>query len=171
MHDTRTRLYIYTHTRTRIFILTYYKSLKIETFPLFLSQIFSENHEISNLALIRNRLFSLLQHPFDSRFMSTTMARPGCSSDSGNRRQPSRLQKRAPALKIVPAPANNWKTAIPLLSPLALSPESPVDEQPPVENQTKTAVEKTPVFKTWQHPAAPFCYEPSSTFVPPFVPV
>ncbi|CAA7012871.1 unnamed protein product [Microthlaspi erraticum] len=33
------------------------------------------------------------------------------------------------------------------------------------------AVEKTPVFKTWQHPAAPFCYEPSSMFVPPFVPV
>ncbi|CAA7012872.1 unnamed protein product [Microthlaspi erraticum] len=101
-----------------------------------------------------------------------TMERPGCSSDSGNlRQQPSRLQKRPPALNITPAAENSWKAPIPLLSPLALSPESPVD-QPPVENQTKAAaVEKTPVFKTWQHPAAPFCYEPSSTFVPPFVPV
>ncbi|XP_018508327.1 uncharacterized protein At4g14450, chloroplastic [Brassica rapa] len=107
--------------------------------------------------------------------MSTTMKTPVCSSGSGNQRQPSRLQKRPPALKIVPAPANNWKTAIPLLSPLALSPDSPV-YQPSVENPTKAAavvpaVEKTPVFKTWQHPAAPFCYETSSTFVPPFVPV
>ncbi|KAF8098692.1 hypothetical protein N665_0260s0002 [Sinapis alba] len=105
--------------------------------------------------------------------MSTAMKTPGSSSGSVNQRQPSRLQKRPPALNIVPAPANNWKTAIPLLSPLALSPDSPV-YQPPVENQTKVAavaVEKTPVFKTWQHPAAPFCYEPSSTFVPPFVPV
>ncbi|KFK39607.1 hypothetical protein AALP_AA3G265900 [Arabis alpina] len=100
------------------------------------------------------------------------MEAPGCSSDSGNLRQPSRLQKRAPALKIVPAPSNDWKTAIPLLSPLALSPESTVDQPPTIENQTKAvaAVEKTPVFKTWKHPAAPFCYEPS-TFVPPFVPV
>ncbi|CAE5968357.1 unnamed protein product [Arabidopsis lyrata] len=106
--------------------------------------------------------------------MSTTMKRQGCSSDSGDlRRQPSRLQKRPPALKLVPATpaANNWKTAIPLLSPLALSPESSPVEQPPVENQTTAkAVEKTPVFKKWQHPAAPFYYE-SSTFVPPFVPV
>ncbi|EOA29672.1 hypothetical protein CARUB_v10015819mg [Capsella rubella] len=112
--------------------------------------------------------------------MSTTMKRPGCSSDSGDRRrQSSRLKKRPPALNIVPATpaANNWKTAIPLLSPLALSPEtslSPVDEdqQPPAENQkaTTAAVEKTLVFEKWQHPAAPFYYE-SSTFVPPFVPV
>ncbi|CAF1705519.1 BnaC03g74490D [Brassica napus] len=52
-----------------------------------------------------------------------------------------------------------------------LSPESPVN-QPPVENQTKAVTATVaPVFKTWQHPAAPFCYEPSSTFVPPFVPV
>ncbi|KAL1192722.1 hypothetical protein V5N11_004838 [Cardamine amara subsp. amara] len=103
------------------------------------------------------------------------MESPGCSSDSGNLRQPSRLRKRPPALKIVPAPApapaNSLETAIPLLSPLALSPKSPVEQKPPVENQTKAvAVEKTPVFKKWQHPAAPFYYE-SSTFVPPFVPV
>ncbi|XP_010466630.1 PREDICTED: uncharacterized protein At4g14450, chloroplastic-like [Camelina sativa] len=106
--------------------------------------------------------------------MSTTMKRPGCSSDSDDRRrQPSRLQKRPPALNIVPATpaANSWKTAIPLLSPLALSPESSLVDQPPVEIQkTAAAVEKTPVFKKWQHPAAPFYYE-SSTFVPPFVPV
>ncbi|KAG7626285.1 hypothetical protein AtNW77_Chr3g0182591 [Arabidopsis thaliana] len=107
--------------------------------------------------------------------MSTTMKRQGCSSDSGDlRRQPSRLQKRPPALKIVPATpaANNWNTAIPLLSPLALSPESSPVDQPPVEKNQSTAVavEKTPVFKKWQHPAAPFYYE-SSTFVPPFVPV
>ncbi|KAL0676733.1 hypothetical protein Bca4012_004714 [Brassica carinata] len=83
----------------------------------------------------------------------------------------SDLLKRPPSLNIVPAPANNWATAIPLLSPLALSPESPVN-QPPVENQTKAVTATvSPIFKTWQHPAAPFCYEPSSTFVPPFVPV
>ena len=103
--------------------------------------------------------------------MSTTMERPGCSSDSGTQRHPTRLLKRPPSLNIVPAPANNWTTAIPLLSPLALLPESPVN-QPPVENQTKAITATVaPVFKTWQHPAAPFCYEPSSTFVPPFVPV
>ncbi|WZZ43178.1 hypothetical protein YC2023_039437 [Brassica napus] len=91
------------------------------------------------------------------------MERPGRSSDSGTQRHPSRLLKRPPSLNIA--------TAIPLLSPLALSPESPVN-QPPVENQTKAVTATVaPVFKTWQHPAAPFCYEPSSTFVPPFVPV
>ncbi|KAF8107363.1 hypothetical protein N665_0122s0009 [Sinapis alba] len=103
--------------------------------------------------------------------MSTTMERPGCSSESGTQRHPSHLLKRPPALNVVPAPANNWTTAIPLLSPLALSPESPVN-QPPVENHKKAVTATVaPVFKTWQHPAAPFCYEPSSTFVPPFVPV
>uniref|UniRef100_A0A0D3BCW3 Uncharacterized protein n=2 Tax=Brassica TaxID=3705 RepID=A0A0D3BCW3_BRAOL len=95
-------------------------------------------------------------------------------NDDGETRPQLRFRNSAASqssLNIVPAPANNWTTAIPLLSPLALSPESPVN-QPPVENQTKAVTATVaPVFKTWQHPAAPFCYEPSSTFVPPFVPV
>ncbi|KAG2294187.1 hypothetical protein Bca52824_040856 [Brassica carinata] len=77
------------------------------------------------------------------------MERPGRSSDSGT-------QRPTKATSVVKHP---------------LSPESPVN-QPPVENQTKAVTATvSPIFKTWQHPAAPFCYEPSSTFVPPFVPV
>ncbi|KAF5206199.1 hypothetical protein FRX31_004214 [Thalictrum thalictroides] len=71
-----------------------------------------------------------------------------------------------------------WKVAIPLLSPLILSPASPRDED---EDQTvgeslsnsneDRQMEVNPVFMTWKHPAAPFCYDspaPSSV-TPPFV--
>ncbi|XP_039067845.1 uncharacterized protein At4g14450, chloroplastic-like [Hibiscus syriacus] len=94
--------------------------------------------------------------------------------DGGNRRQPSRLQRRAPASLQI-SPVSSWNIAIPLLSPLASSPpsfdrmeESPRQEQPPRQIQKKES-EKL-VFKMWQHPAAPFCYEPAQ-LVPSFVPV
>lgn len=64
--------------------------------------------------------------------------------------------------------------AIPLLSPLITSPTSPESDDlkaainafsnsVPKEEVKKEHTEKKPVmaFKKWQHPAAPFCYEPA----------
>lgn len=96
-------------------------------------------------------------------------------SGSGNRRQPSRLQRRAPSLQIS-TPVSNWNVAIPLLSPLATSPTSPklvndrTAETKPREDPRQQGAEAEKVaFKKWQHPAAPFCYEPAPR-VRPFVP-
>ncbi|XP_039007183.1 uncharacterized protein At4g14450, chloroplastic-like [Hibiscus syriacus] len=104
----------------------------------------------------------------------STSAKKTTAVNSGDRRQPSRLQRRAPASLQI-SPVSSWNIAIPLLSPLASSPpsidrmeESPRQEQPPRQSQ-KTEPEKL-VFKMWQHPAAPFCYEPAQ-LVPSFVPV
>ncbi|XP_047955899.1 uncharacterized protein At4g14450, chloroplastic-like [Salvia hispanica] len=92
-------------------------------------------------------------------------------ADSGDRkssarRQSNRLQRRAPAsLQIGPAP--EWKAAIPLLSPLIQSPTSD-DAALEVRSETSAAaVAEKPVvvMKKWQHPAAPFGYEPA-----PFMP-
>ncbi|KAL7177711.1 hypothetical protein ACSBR2_030973 [Camellia fascicularis] len=83
--------------------------------------------------------------------------------NSGNRKQSSRLQRQAPAsIQIRPA---DWKAAIPLLSPLITSPTSHdlTVEMKSCNNQQEPA--KPIVFKKWQHPAAPFSYEPA-----PFVP-
>uniref|UniRef100_A0A803Q755 Uncharacterized protein n=1 Tax=Cannabis sativa TaxID=3483 RepID=A0A803Q755_CANSA len=106
------------------------------------------------------------------------------SSVPGTRRQPSRLQRRAPASLQI-SPVSDWNVAIPLLSPL-VSPSSPktlVDRT--VENKSRddhhhlhhhqrlrqsSESEKPIVFKKWQHPAAPFCYD-STPLVRPFVPV
>ncbi|XP_042029326.1 uncharacterized protein At4g14450, chloroplastic-like [Salvia splendens] len=98
-------------------------------------------------------------------------------ADSGNRkssarRQSNRLQRRAPAsLQIGPAP--EWKAAIPLLSPLIQSPTSDdaaLEVRSCSNSGTETsaaAVAEKPVvvMKKWQHPAAPFGYEPA-----PFMP-
>ncbi|VYS62663.1 unnamed protein product [Arabidopsis thaliana] len=98
------------------------------------------------------------------------------SSAASNERQRSQLQRRAPSLMIKPTSFSNWNVAIPLLSPLAPSLTSSFDQShvPPPQNKTEIPVEeevkKTPVFKKWQHPASPFCYEPT-TFVPPFIQV
>ncbi|XP_050374941.1 uncharacterized protein At4g14450, chloroplastic-like [Argentina anserina] len=108
---------------------------------------------------------------------------------SSNRRQPSRLQRRAPppaSLQI--NPVADWNVAIPLLSPL-VSPDRPTadskprdDSRPhhhhhhklqkpdPPRHQSAEAEKSAAVFKKWQHPAAPFCYEPAPP-VRPFVPV
>lgn len=95
---------------------------------------------------------------------------------SGNRRLSSRLQKRAPAsIKI--SPPMEWNVAIPLLSPLDGSPPSlPIrtsEMKPKKEDSRNNArkinePEKAPavVYKKWQHPAAPFCYNESSPMRP-----
>ncbi|KAL5068311.1 hypothetical protein RYX36_019198 [Vicia faba] len=83
--------------------------------------------------------------------------------------QTSRLQKRAPSSLQINRPLD-WNVAIPLLSPLASSP--PPQPDPSQRHQGSTAEPEKDVvtFKNWQHPAAPFCYEPAP-MVPPFVPV
>ncbi|KAI3469724.1 hypothetical protein Pfo_026387, partial [Paulownia fortunei] len=90
--------------------------------------------------------------------------------NSAARRQPNRLQRRAPA-SIQISPVTEWNVAIPLLSPLV---QSPTSDNPTVEtkscshsNKESAAVAEKPVvvMKKWQHPAAPFCYEPA-----PFLP-
>ncbi|MCD9642467.1 hypothetical protein HAX54_029303 [Datura stramonium] len=99
-------------------------------------------------------------------------------SSSVDRRQPSRLQRRAPAsIKI--DRVTDWNVAIPLLSPLITSPTSPEsDNLKAAINAFSSSVHKeevrkehpdkpTMVFKKWQHPAAPFCYEPAQLV--PFV--
>lgn len=95
-----------------------------------------------------------------------------------NRQQPSRLQRRAPSSLQINR-AVEWNVAIPLLSPLASSPppQPLVTEQKPSQDTSQrhhrgtSEPEKVVVsFKNWQHPAAPFCYEPAP-MVPPFVPV
>ncbi|BAT96609.1 hypothetical protein LR48_Vigan02g010500 [Vigna angularis] len=84
------------------------------------------------------------------------------------RRQPSRLQSHAPSSLQINRSAQ-WNVAIPLLSPLASSPPPP---PPPAQKDEPPQQQQRPpekiVFKKWQHPAAPFCYEPPSV-VTPFV--
>ncbi|CAK9183891.1 unnamed protein product, partial [Ilex paraguariensis] len=87
--------------------------------------------------------------------------------NSDNRRQSIRLQRRAPASIQINRPSD-WNVAIPLLSPLVTSPSAPQSKKltaeirRPDDNQsTEAAKEKAVVFKKWQHPAAPFCYEPA----------
>ncbi|XP_076935138.1 uncharacterized protein At4g14450, chloroplastic-like [Bidens hawaiensis] len=93
-----------------------------------------------------------------------------------SKRQPSRLQRRAP-VSIQVAPASQWNAAIPLLSPLVTSPEAKMSCANNNNNQEecRRAVnsdnnnnkvvlepEEAPiVYKKWQHPAAPFYYEPA----------
>ncbi|KAL0322494.1 UNVERIFIED_CONTAM: putative protein, chloroplastic [Sesamum calycinum] len=92
------------------------------------------------------------------------------SSNLPGRRQPSRLQRMAPA-SIQINPVTEWNVAIPLLSPLVQSPNNLTAElksgssgdKEPVSAAEKPVV----VMKKWQHPAAPFCYEPAPLL--PFV--
>ncbi|KAG8373155.1 hypothetical protein BUALT_Bualt12G0141600 [Buddleja alternifolia] len=86
------------------------------------------------------------------------------------RRPPSRLQRRAPP-SIQISPVTEWKEAIPLLSPLVKSPTSnnltaEIQSCSDRDKESAAAAEKAVVvMKKWQHPAAPFCYEPAS-FLP-----
>lgn len=93
--------------------------------------------------------------------------------NTGTRRQSSRLQRRAPA-SIQINRSTDWNVAIPLLSPLVTSPTSPrfnlKAEMSSVPSQETEKKEKQPMpppattaatFKKWQHPAAPFYYEPA----------
>ncbi|KAG7542945.1 hypothetical protein ISN45_Aa07g028850 [Arabidopsis thaliana x Arabidopsis arenosa] len=115
--------------------------------------------------------YSIILQVHKSISMASTMQRTS-SSAAKNEMQHSQLQRRAPSLIIKPT-STNWNMAIPLLSPLAPSPRSSFKQShvPPPHNKTEKPMEevkKTPVFKKWQHPASPFCYEPT-TFVPPFM--
>ncbi|KAI3756738.1 hypothetical protein L1987_56561 [Smallanthus sonchifolius] len=89
--------------------------------------------------------------------------------------QPSRLQRRAPA-SIQVTPVSNWNVAIPLLSPLATSPDAKrncidINEEEcrrvvNSDNKSVPESEKVPIVcKKWQHPAAPFFYEPAPTLL------
>ena len=85
-----------------------------------------------------------------------------------NRCSPSRLQRRSPSSLQINY-ASDWKVAIPLLSPLATSPTSPklldwTAEVKPKEDQGQMKEGEKPVFKKWQHPAAPFCYGPRRSY-------
>ncbi|XP_009772289.1 uncharacterized protein At4g14450, chloroplastic-like [Nicotiana sylvestris] len=95
-------------------------------------------------------------------------------TSTGDRRNPSRLQLRAPA-SIQINRASDWNVAIPLLSPLITSPTSPDNLKSAINrfsnssNNNKEGVKKElpekpvkTVFKKWQHPAAPFCHEPAA---------
>ncbi|KAI3897079.1 hypothetical protein MKX03_009682 [Papaver bracteatum] len=94
----------------------------------------------------------------------------------------SRLQRRAPSsIQVNPASsfAQGWKVAIPLLSPLAMSPTSPPNRDRTAEvSSSSISTEKANLIKSnWQHPSAPFHYDPTNNinkpakqFVPSFVP-
>ncbi|CAN1145241.1 Uncharacterized protein At4g14450, chloroplastic, partial [Linum perenne] len=73
--------------------------------------------------------------------------------------QSSRLQRRRPAsLQINPTSSSSWNAAIPLLSPLKhLRPQSSGRSS---SCRISSEADKPIVFKKWQQPAAPFCYEP-----------
>ncbi|XP_073128271.1 uncharacterized protein At4g14450, chloroplastic-like [Henckelia pumila] len=88
--------------------------------------------------------------------------------DTSARRQSTRLQRSAPA-SIQIAPATEWKVAIPLLSPLILSPpfDNLTDERKSCsdrknESPAPAMVAGNPdvVMNKWRHPAQPFGYEP-----------
>ncbi|KAK4755695.1 hypothetical protein SAY87_009452 [Trapa incisa] len=93
-------------------------------------------------------------------------------------KQKSRLKRRAPpSLQIACPTSCHWNVAIPLLSPLAASPTSPElidrpeseDVRSPEASRASENEKKPIVFKMWQHPAAPFCYDPAP-LKPSFVP-
>ncbi|XP_019180522.1 PREDICTED: uncharacterized protein At4g14450, chloroplastic-like [Ipomoea nil] len=100
------------------------------------------------------------------------------------RRQPSRLQRRAPSSIQInrAAAAAHWNVAIPLLSPLVSSPESSNNLTAAINLYSNSSSNKkdeiarkepekapaaaTAVLKRWQHPAMPFCQEQAPPFVP-----
>ncbi|KAJ4959162.1 hypothetical protein NE237_026273 [Protea cynaroides] len=102
------------------------------------------------------------------------------------KRTPTRLQRRAPASIQVNKPSSvaaDWKVAIPLLSPLILSPVSPNpkigdqsvelksrNEPSRKDFQSPEPEPEKAIFNLWQHPASPFHYDPANSLVPSFVP-
>jgi hypothetical protein len=130
--------------------------------------IYTQPHLFSSPLLTRRSV-----HSPKTQIMSDTL-RSGNSAAAQSR--PSRLQRRRPAsLQISPASSSSWNAAIPLLSPLITSPTAmdmkSRDDPPSPPRIQVTEGEKPVVFKKWQHPAAPFCYE-LAPFKPSFfVPV
>ncbi|KAK4357051.1 hypothetical protein RND71_022661 [Anisodus tanguticus] len=94
-------------------------------------------------------------------------------TSTADRRNPSRLQRRAPA-SIQINRTSDWNVAIPLLSPLITSPVSPNDDEnlksvinhmANKKEEVKKEEKPVMVFKKWQHPAAPFCHEQTLPFI------
>ncbi|KAK4767614.1 hypothetical protein SAY86_015364 [Trapa natans] len=85
------------------------------------------------------------------------------------RKQPSRLQGRAPASLQIASPVLHWNVKIPLLSPVASSSSTPTEQiYHPAAAKPREIMfmlpqpeSKSTVFKTWHHPAAPFCSHPA----------
>ncbi|XP_072984391.1 uncharacterized protein At4g14450, chloroplastic-like [Typha latifolia] len=91
------------------------------------------------------------------------------------RRQRSRLQMRAPSSIQVspaePAAVAEWRSAIPLLSPLDISAVPRVNRTAEREEEVAAPPcrgNAVAVGATWQHPAAPFHYEPVPGNAPAF---
>lgn len=96
-----------------------------------------------------------------------------CMSKHSNETQQrsSRLRRQAPASIQVNSASNcvsNWKVAIPLLSPVCEDRMVETSEKVPEKNCQSVEKERI-IFRSWQHPAAPFQYEPApiiAAFVP-----
>ncbi|KAG1354921.1 hypothetical protein COCNU_07G010330 [Cocos nucifera] len=95
-------------------------------------------------------------------------------------RQRSRLQMHAPrSIQVGPTPASlaEWRVAIPLLSPLDISTiplTAEAEAAPPTEEEGRSPdgekkEEVSRRWTAWQHPAAPFYYEPVPGNEPAFV--
>ncbi|KAL2920400.1 hypothetical protein RDABS01_011891 [Bienertia sinuspersici] len=93
------------------------------------------------------------------------------TSSTNRQREPSRLQRRAPA-SIQVNRTIDWNVAIPLLSPLDSS-SSSINRAAEIQHSAPQVTDPTMqvVFKKWQHPAAPFYYDydiAPSVLLPPF---
>ncbi|VFQ63357.1 unnamed protein product [Cuscuta campestris] len=101
------------------------------------------------------------------------MAENTKKSPDDRRRQPGRLQRKAPA-SIQINRATDWNVAIPLLSPLITSPvssdltaavelcsNSSREKEAEREAEKPSATATAAAVKEWNHPAAPFCFDPA----------
>lgn len=106
------------------------------------------------------------------------MADASRKNSSDESRRQSRFQRRRPASLQI-SPVSTWNVAIPLLSPLASSPtgieqammEKKVSSSSSSAQEQRAVETEMPVFKKWQHPAAPFCYDVKPIKPSFFVPV
>lgn len=135
-------------------------------YPLLYSSAFQ------NLKTNKNKSFRSKEI---SSILLLYMADSSRNDNSGSRHQPSRLQRRRPASLQI-SPASSWNVAIPLLSPLATSPTTTNNKDLTMrvesrQEQRSAEGDKPVVFKKWQHPAAPFCYESAPIKASFFVPV
>ncbi|CAN8306291.1 unnamed protein product [Cochlearia groenlandica] len=89
----------------------------------------------------------------------------------GGSKKSSRLQRRAPPpIKIINPSEAKWNVAIPLLSPTESPPSKPLVVNKREEQRwVKDKADMPPVFKKWQHPAAPFYYQPAPSSNQPFI--
>ncbi|KAL9684295.1 hypothetical protein QQ045_021730 [Rhodiola kirilowii] len=75
--------------------------------------------------------------------------------------QAQRLRSIAPS-PINPTPANDWKVAIPLLSPLIVSHRVETVAKADHLNKKEIKIDASnTIFKAWMRPGGPFCYDPA----------